>query len=109
LKVRVINKFIRSDDLKLIGINLHIEQPNQSEDVDMLDPGNSSNQSQDVEMLNLEDDTQIDTVMTDLAQLESESNRIRIAEARLAAMEDGESEISKLNYIKEMDSSLKIL
>lgn len=95
--------------MKLIGINLHIEQPNQSEDVDMLDPGNSSNQSQDVEMLNSEDDTQIDTVMTDLAQLESESNRIRIAEARLAAMEDGESEISKLNYIKEIDSSLKIL
>lgn len=109
MKVRVINEFIRSDDLKLIGINLHIEQPNQSEDVDMLDPGNSSNQSQDVEMLNSEDDTQIDTVMTDLAQLESESNRIRIAEARLAAMEDGESEISKLNYIKEIDSSLKIL
>lgn len=109
MKVRVINEFIRSDDLKLIGINLHIEQPNQSEDVDMLEPGNSSNQSQDVEMLNSEDDTQIDTVMTDLAQLESESNRIRIAEARLAAMEDGESEISKLNYIKEIDSSLKIL
>lgn len=109
MKVRVINEFIRSDDLKLIGINLHIEQHNQSEDVDMLEPGNSSNQSQDVEMLNSEDDTQIDTVMTDLAQLESESNRIRIAEARLAAMEDGESEISKLNYIKEIDSSLKIL
>jgi hypothetical protein len=65
----------------------------------MLNPG-TSNQSQDVEMLNSEDDTQIDTVMTESAQLESESDCIRIAEARLAAMEDGESEIGKLNYIR---------
>jgi hypothetical protein len=58
-----------------------------------IDP-NSSNQSQDVDMLELGDE-------------ESESDRLRIAEARLAEMQDGESEIGKLNYIGEIDASLK--
>jgi hypothetical protein len=58
-----------------------------------IDP-NNSNQSQDVDMLELEDN-------------ESESDRIRIAVARLAEMQDGESEIGKLNYIREIEASLK--
>jgi hypothetical protein len=98
--------------LKSIGINLDIEQLNPSPDVDMLDSGSGSNQLQDVDMLNLEDNTEvIDTVMTDLAPIESESDRFRIAEARLVAMQngDGESEIGKLNHIREIDARLKVL
>jgi hypothetical protein len=60
-----------------------------------IDP-NSSNQSQDVDMLPAE-----------LEDNESESDRIRIAVARLAEMQDGESEIGKLNYIREIEASLK--
>jgi hypothetical protein len=70
---------------------------NQSQDVDMLDSGNGSNQFQDVDMLDAQ---------TDLPQAVSESERIRIlriAEEKLAAMEDGESEIGKLNYFREID------
>jgi hypothetical protein len=70
---------------------------NQSQDVDMLDSGNGSNQFQDVDMLDAQ---------TDLPQTVSESERtgiLRIAEAKLAAMEDGESEIGKLNYFREID------
>lgn len=59
-------------------------------------------------MLELEDNqSQIDVEMEDLNLIESESDRLRIAEARLAAMQDGESEIGKLNYIREIDASLK--
>lgn len=73
----------------------------------IVDP-NHSNQSQDVDMLELEDNqSQIDVEMEDLNLIESESDRLRIAEARLAAMQDGESEIGKLNYIREIDASLK--
>lgn len=69
----------------------------------MLDSGNGSNQPQDIDMLNFEDNTEVDTVMTDLAQIESESDRFRIAEARLVAMQngDGESEIGKLNHTEK--------
>jgi hypothetical protein len=58
-------------------------------------------------MLDLEvDQTQIDEEMThpNLTHIESEYDRLQIAEARLAAMQDGESEIGKLNYIREMDA-----
>jgi hypothetical protein len=61
-------------------------------------------------MLDFEgDQSEIDGEMRDfnLAHIESESEHIQIAEARLAAMQDGESEIGKLNYITEMDASLK--
>ena len=59
-------------------------------------------------MLELEDNqSQIDVEMEDLNLIESESDRLRIAEARLGAMQDGESEIGKLNYIREIDASLK--
>ena len=71
-----------------------------------IDPS-PSNQSQDVDMLESDNNGfQIDTEMTDLNLIESESDLIRIAEARLAAMQDGESEIGKLNYIKEINASL---
>ena len=71
-----------------------------------IDPS-PSNQSQDVDMLESDNNGfQIDTEMTDLNLIESESDLIRIAEARLAAMQDGESEIGKLNYIREINASL---
>jgi hypothetical protein len=45
----------------------------------------------------------------DHIESESDHDRLQIAIARLEGMQDGESEIGKLNYIINMDMSLKMV